>query len=391
MSSAHIERIRKGDYEVETTDKHPKTIGFVILAITFGLFGTWSALAPIDGAALAPGSVTVESYRKTIQHLEGGIVSKIFVRDGDIVKKDAPLLEFSDTQPKAELEIVKSQLFTLEATLARLKAERDNKTQLEIPHTLLQHPKRDNEVIENEKELFKARLETLKGRNEMIASFTSEVTELNELLREGYVDKQRIRELERRKNDLQNQISAYKSEIIDQLTQTQTKITDLKERETALEDRLSRTLVKAPEDGMILGMKAHTIGGVIRSGDPILDIVPRSSKLIVEAQVSPMDIDRVALGSTADIRFSAFKTGTTPVIEGKLIHLSADRLTDQQTGMPYYLAKLEVTEKGLKDLANLQLLPGMPAEVLIKTGERTLLQYLIQPATDGIAKSFIED
>ncbi len=391
MSSAHVERIRKGDYEVQTTDSTPKKIGASILFVTFGLFGTWSALAPLDGAALAPGNVTVESYRKTIQHLEGGIVSKIFVRDGDIVKKDAALLEFSDTQPKAELEIVKSQLFTLEATLVRLKAERDNKTQLEIPHSLLQHPKRDNEVIENEKELFKARLETLNGRNEMIASFTSEVTELNELLREGYVDKQRIRELERRKNDLQNQISAYKSEIIDQLTQTQTKITDLKERETALEDRLSRTLVKAPEDGMILGMKAHTIGGVIRSGDPILDIVPRSSKLIVEAQVSPMDIDRVALGSTADIRFSAFKTGTTPVIEGKLIHLSADRLTDQQTGMPYYLAKLEVTEKGLKDLANLQLLPGMPAEVLIKTGERTLLQYLIQPATDGIAKSFIED
>jgi len=391
MSNAHIERIRKGDYEVQTTDKHPKTIGFLILAITFGLFGTWSALAPIDGAALAPGNVTVESYRKTIQHLEGGIVSKIYVKDGDLVKSGQRLLEFSETQPKAELEIVKGQLFSLNATLLRLMAERDNLNSLVFPDYLSNNKKNDNEALKNEMALFAARRETLTGRQEMINSFTDEINELQDLLKDGFVDKQRIRDLKRRKNDLQNQISAYKAEIIQQLTQLQTKVADLKERETALEDRLSRTLVTAPESGMVLGMKAHTIGGVIRSGDPILDIVPESSELIVEAKVSPMDIDRVSLNSLADIRFSAFKMGTTPVIEGKVIHLSADRLTDEQTGLPYYLAKLEITKKGQNDLANLQLLPGMPAEVLIKTGERTLLQYLIQPATDGFAKSFIED
>jgi epimerase transport system membrane fusion protein len=270
-------------------------------------------------------------------------------------------------------------------------AERDNKNSLVFPDYLSNNKKNDNEALKNEKALFAARRETLTGRQEMINSFTDEIDELQDLLKDGFVDKQRIRDLKRRKNDLQNQISAYKAEIIQQLTQLQTKVADLKERETALEDRLSRTLVTAPESGMVLGMKAHTIGGVIRSGDPILDIVPESSELIVEARVSPMDIDRVSLNSLADIRFSAFKMGTTPVIEGKVIHLSADRLTDEQTGMPYYLAKLEITKKGLNDLANLQLLPGMPAEVLIKTGERTLLQYLIQPATDGFAKAFIED
>lgn len=142
---------------------------------------------------------------------------------------------------------------------------------------------------------------------------------------------------------------------------------------------------------MILGMKVHTIGGVVSPATPLLDIVPSVSDLIVEAQVSPMDIDRIDVGKTADIRFSAFNSSTTPVMEGVVTSISADRLINEQTGMPYYLARLQLTDNGLKRLGDLKLQPGMPAEVLITTGKRTLVQYLLQPATNAFAKSMIED
>ncbi|MDC6678951.1 HlyD family efflux transporter periplasmic adaptor subunit, partial [Leclercia adecarboxylata] len=154
---------------------------------------------------------------------------------------------------------------------------------------------------------------------------------------------------------------------------------------------LTRIVIRAPENGMIIGMKVHTVGGVISPGTPLLDIVPAMSDLIIEAQVSPIDVDRVRVGKPADIRFSAFKSSTTPVMKGEVTQVSADRLINEQTGMPYYLARVALTEEGTKALGSLQLQPGMPAEVLINTGERTMLQYLLQPATDAFAKSMIED
>jgi epimerase transport system membrane fusion protein len=183
----------------------------------------------------------------------------------------------------------------------------------------------------------------------------------------------------------------FRTEVVNQLSEVRTELFDLRERERALMDRVERTVVRAPESGMVLGMKVHTVGGVVRAGEPILDIVPSTSDLVVEAQVSPIDIDRVSTGKLADIRFSAFKSATTPVIEGRVAHVSADRLTNEETGMPYYLARIELTEKGRQLLGDLVLVPGMPAEVLINTGERTLLEYLIQPATNAFARSLIED
>ena len=142
---------------------------------------------------------------------------------------------------------------------------------------------------------------------------------------------------------------------------------------------------------MVIGLSVHTVGGVIGAGTPLLDIVPAEAELVVEARIAPTDIDRVAIGRNADIRFSAFKSSTTPVIEGLLTYISADRLIDMDTGMPYYLGRLELTEEGRTTLGGLTLLPGMPAEVLINTGERTLLNYLMQPAGDALARSLIED
>ena len=183
----------------------------------------------------------------------------------------------------------------------------------------------------------------------------------------------------------------FSSEVVGQLAEVQTRVFDLQERISALQDRIKRIVIRAPEDGMILGMKIHTVGGVVSSGTPLLDIVPSVSDLIVEAQVSPIDIDRVSVGKKADIRFSAFKNATTPEIEGKVVQISADRLMNEQTGMPYYLARVSLTEEGIRSLGALKLQPGMPAEVLINTGDRTMLQYLMQPATDAFARSMIED
>jgi len=183
----------------------------------------------------------------------------------------------------------------------------------------------------------------------------------------------------------------FQEEVAGKLSEGQAMLNDAQQRVAASRDKLERAVIKAPASGMVLGLATHTENGVITPGRPILDIVPQGAELIIEAQVSPMDIDRVVVGLQAEIRFSAFKQSQTPKMEGKVISLSPDRITDERTGNAYYLAKVEVTPKSLKNLGDLQLLPGMPAEVLINTGERTLFRYLVQPASNFFARSFIED
>jgi epimerase transport system membrane fusion protein len=254
------------------------------------------------------------------------------------------------------------------------------------------------------------------SKQSLARSYEEEIVDLRALLADGYVDKQRLREQERSLSRLQAEVAEQQSEsaraavqigeaklkilqlkktfateVAGQLGEARTKVYDLRERLSSLHDRDQRTEVLAPEAGMVMGMTVHTLGGVISPGTPLLDIVPAREELIVEAQVSPIDIDRIAVGRPVDIRFSAFKSSTTPVIGGQLIQISADRLTNKDTGTAYYLARVAVTEEGRQTLGDLALVPGMPAEVLINTGARTLLQYLMQPATNAFARSLIED
>lgn len=427
---------------LETSDRKPRLLGTIIVAVTFGLFGTWAAFAPLDSAALAPGVVMVKSHRKTVQHLEGGIVRDILVTDGTLVDRDQPLLVLDDTQARAELGVLHGQYFVARAMESRLTSERDGHSGVEFAEDLLAAMDlRAVEAIHNEEQIFEARrndrlgevevleqritqletqikgLEALMGSKEELArSYEEEVGDLSELLREGFVDKQRLRDIERSAARTRGEIAEHRAsiaeaqvrigearleilqlnkrfitEVVDQLAEAQARVFDLKERITAIEDRVARTVIRAPDSGMVLGLSTHTIGGVIQSGSPLLDIVPEDDELIVEAQVSPMDIDRIELGMEATIRFSAFRSSTTHVIQGRVIGISADRLIDNQTGQPYYQARVEVTEEGRRTLGGLALLPGMPAEVLIKAGERTLLQYLVQPATNALARSMIED
>ncbi|KRW66609.1 hemolysin secretion protein D [Pseudomonas sp. TTU2014-105ASC] len=424
-----------------TSDSRARFIGYFIVFVTFGIFGTWATFAPLESAALAPGVVTVQSYRKTVQHLEGGIVKELHARDGEVVSAGDPLIVLDDTQVRAEYGITRSQLVATQAMEARLRAERDDLEAVDYSRMLESDSHRAQEARDGETQVFNARRgsrlgevavlekrigqlnEQISGLRSMIAtkgslekSYKDEITELADLLAEGFVDKQRLLDQERKLNMLRSEIADHQSEItktrlqisetelqilqlnkdfsaevVAQLAEVQTKVFDLQERMSALEDRLTRIVIRAPENGMIIGMTVHTVGGVISPATPLLDIVPAQSDLIIEAQVSPIDIDRVRVGKPADIRFSAFNSSTTPVMKGEVVHVSADRLINQDTGMPYYLARVTLTEEGARALGSLQLQPGMPAEVLINTGARTMLQYLVSPATDAFAKSMIED
>jgi membrane fusion protein, type I secretion system len=428
-------------FTLDISDRVPRMIGLYIILAVFGGFGLWALVAPLDSAALAPGVVMVKAHRKTVQHLEGGIVSEILVTEGQLVEQGQKLLVLDDTQARAELGILMGQYYTARAMERRLVAERDSSSVVEFAVTLKAEDTRAREAIRNEQQIFEARrsdrlgeIEVLEQRiiqlesqisglkalvaskEDIVKSYDEEVADLSELLAEGYVNKQRLRELQRNRSRSVGEVADHRAaiaqaeveigetrlqilqlnkrfitEVVDRLAESQARVHDLRERISAIQDRLRRTVITAPNAGIVLGMNTHTIGGVIQPGEPLLDIVPESAELVVDARVAPMDIDRVSVGMEATIRFSAFKNATTPIIHGNVKNISADRLVDKQTGIPYYLARVEVSDEGKKMLGSLVLVPGMPAEVLIKTGERTLFAYLVQPATNAFARSLIEE
>ncbi|MGY6215851.1 HlyD family type I secretion periplasmic adaptor subunit [Methylolobus aquaticus] len=435
---------------VRTDDRRLRRWGIGAVLIMFGGLGGWAVLAPLSSAALAPGLIAVERYRKTVQHLEGGIVKTIDVRDGDIVTQDQGLVTLDSTQAKAQLEVVRGQYLISLAREARLLAQRDGLKQVKYPAELLQnaHDPRAEESIRVQTQTFNVRksahegeislyerqigqlrhkahgLQSQIGSHErLVHSYEEELKDFQSLLKEGYAEKQKVRDLERnlantegQRGELMSDLAAtelqisetelkilqlkkeFQREVAKELSEVQAALFELREKLQSLQDTVTRTVIKAPEPGMVLGLAVHTIGAVIPPGGRLLDIVPQNEKLIVEARLSPLDIDRVRVGQMAEVRFSAFKSRNTPKIEGKLITVSADRLADEngateQDRAGYYLARVEITPEGLQDLArqNLDLLPGMPAEVLINTGERTLMEYLIDPIRDTFARSLIED
>jgi epimerase transport system membrane fusion protein len=428
-----------------TDDRRFRRLGFLVVFAIFGGLGTWAALAPLSSAALAPGVITVENYRKTVQHLEGGIIKTIRVRDGDSVEKDQVLATLDDTQPRAQLEVLRGQYYIAAAREARLIAQRDGLNEVRYPPDLLVHaddPRIDDAIrIQNhtftvrktahdgEISLYRRQIEQLRAklkglqaqitsRDRLVKSFRHELEDFEALLKEGYTERQKVRELERnlaqsegQRGELASELAAtelqisetelkilqlekeLQREVAKELGEVQAALFELREKIQSLESTVARTVVKAPEPGMVLGLSVHTLGGVIQPGGKILDIVPQDERLVVEARLSPQDIDRIQLGQMAEVRFTAFKSRDTPKIEGKLMVVSADRLVDEQTQTSYYLARVEITPEGLQDLARqkLDLVPGMPAEVLINTGERTLFEYLTDPFVNTVTRSFIED
>ncbi len=430
------------DVSLVTNDGPIRAIGMAVLLGTVGILGTWSYLAPIDSAASASGFVTVKSHSKTVQHLDGGIVKELIAKDGDIVSEGDILLTLDGSEIKAQLEILRGQQITFAAQVARLTAERDRLGLVNYPKEVQNlSDARVVEAQQSENQIFNARknahegevsvlnqrisqlnsrIQGLQGqktsKQELKASYTEEAKDLRELLAEGFADKQRLRDLERSLSASTGEIASLSSEIAssemqigetrlqilqiqkqfqeevaNKLSEVQAQLYDINQRLTATTDKVNRIQIKAPSAGRVMGLSIHNVGGVITPGRPILDIVPQGEELIIDARVSPMDIDRVHVGLVAEVRFSAFKQALTPKMMGKLTILSADKLTDERTGAPYYSAKIELTPDSYVKLGNMELLPGMPADVLINTGERTVFEYLMQPITNAFARAFIED
>lgn len=425
-----------------TDDAPIRNIGVMVLICTFGILGTWGYLAPIDSAALAPGFVTVKSHRKTVQHLDGGIVSEMLAKDGDLVHAGDVLIKLDTTETQTQLEIIRGQYITLSAQVARLTAERDNKNQIVYPDSLsdlddvhIRDARQSEDQIflsrksahEGEISVLKQRISQLdsqiKGlqgqrssKMQLTVSYGEEAKDLKELLAEGFADRQRLRDIERNHAMVTGEVASLtaemagneiqigetklqilqlektrQEEIAAKLGEAQAQLYDITQRKVATTDKVNRTEIRSPADGRVLGLSVHNVGGVITPGHPILDIVPQTEELIIDAQVSPMDIDRVSIGLLAEIRFSAFKQVLTPKMEGKVINLSADRITDERSGNVYYQAQIELTPDSYQKLGNIELVPGMPAEVLIRTGERTVFEYLMQPISNAFARALIED
>ena len=412
--------------------------GLGLIFIVFVLLGGWMAYAPLASSAVAIGKVSADFDKKTIQHLEGGKIDKIYVKEGDRVKKDQLLLKLSDVQILAQLNILNSQYQDALALFARLKAQRDNDNQIvffaeSTDETIIKNQKNIFETtkrkIEDEKIITQSRIVQLQnqidGLNSLIkskvnrrASISEEILEWESLFKQRLVDKQRIRDLERENNMIEGDLAStrsdiakineqiseiqnqqllrekeYQKETLERYVEAKSLIADLKSKITAAEDTLERTNIVAPIDGTVVGFEINTEGGVITPAKPILEIVPQDSKLIVIAQVQITDIDKVQVGLLADIRFSAFDLKQSHVIEGEVIHVSADSFIEQDGKSQYYSAKIQVTPEGVQILKdnNFVLVAGMPAEVMINVGERTTLSYFLKPFMDMFSRSFNEE
>lgn len=424
-----------GKTPVNSSVEDPRRIirqGMIIIGVFFGVLGIWSAFAHISGAVVGPGKVKIETERKTVQHLEGGIVDSILVREGDEVKEGQTLIVLESIQVDASVDMLRKQLTAFMAAQARFSAEKDMKDAIVWPAELekLARDSAAEDVLINEQKIFLARREALQGQVSMlkaqIAQIDAQISGLDEQLRaeqaiiatleeelkakrqlmaERYLEKSHVLELERqlanhqgsrgrlkqaipearqRRAEIRLRITDLTNRFVEdatgQLGKLDNEILQLKEKLRPLRDAKTRLNVTAPVSGKVVGLKIHSKGGVIRPGEPLLEIVPADNPLIVEMQVPVNKITEVHVGQHALVQLDAFDTRLIPHIKAKVVHISADRIEERTMSgvMPYYLCYVEIDPDELK-AANLYLSPGMPATVFITTKERTVLYYMMEP------------
>ena len=401
-------------------------IGAFIVLVGFGGFGLWAVFAQLGSAVISQGEVVLESYRKTIQHYEGGIVENIAVRDGDLVQKGDLLVQLETTQWQGEMRSSSQNMFSSLIELERLQHEQQLSETLEFSDRVLAAAAESPDlqsVLVQQKRLYTARIEsytkeqqTLASRVQQTLAVVKGLEQQRKLLeeqitliskeQEAYAtlqderlgDGMRARELARQGLSLRNEAARLKAdqertllqasevevqlannqqtfqkEVGERIRTAQNNYFEAQERFLVMQDKVNRSSIRAPEAGYVVNMQLHTIGGITNSGQDILDLVPVSDNFVVEARIEVQDINSVFVGQKSDIRFSAFDQRTTPSIEGEVGHISADRITDKQTGMHYYLTRVRVTEEGAESLAKLKLIPGMPAEVMLRRESRTFL------------------
>jgi membrane fusion protein, type I secretion system len=415
----------------------------LVCCFVLGL-GTWSTFAPLESAAIAFGTVESESSRKTIQHLEGGIIREIMVADGDAVRAGQTLIALEDTKASAEVQSLRGQLWDAIAREARLMAEQHSEKLISFPPEL-EIAQRESQsiaaVLAGQRNIFETRqrvfqsqiavnrekrsqvekeIEGLKAQenaaSKRIGIVRDEAATVAYLVEKGLERRPRLLNLEREAADIEGrrgeigaQISRAEqvisesqtnllklendrqSEIAQSLREAQNQIFQLRERLQAANDQLQRTLVKSPEDGIVTDLRVHTLGGVIGAGAPLMDLVPRQDRLVVTARVRPEDIDVVRLGLDADVTLLPYNPRRVPRLKGTVTHLSADRLLDKRTDQPYYAAKIRVQDPLAAGINGISIIPGMPAEVFIKTGRGTVALYALKPLLDSFNRAFRED
>lgn len=429
--------------EVDTDETHYTKLGWWIVLAGFGGFILWASFAPLDKGVPISGTVTVASHLQAVQHQTGGIVDSILVKEGDHVKVGQTLVRMNDVQIKAQAEITRSQLHAAHAVEARLLTERDGKNEIIFPAELLslQNDPRiaNNLIIQNQ--LFSSRklalqheiaaldegtaglkvqlrgLEASKvSKNQQLKFLEEQLVSLRDLAKDGFVPRNRVLELERTYTQLAGEISSdignigrtqrqiteleqrrihrqqeYQKEVRQQLSDIQREANSLSSRLSGQDFELANVEVKAPVDGIVVGMNVFTEGGVIGPGFKLMDIVPSDDVLVITGQVPVHLIDKVYVDLQVDLIFSALNQKKTPNIPGTVTQVSADRLTDERTGLPYYNMKAKVTSEGIKQLSDQQIRAGMPVEIFIKTGERSLMSYLFKPILDRAHSSLSEE
>jgi HlyD family type I secretion membrane fusion protein len=417
-------------------------IGLLIVALTFGGTLLWSSLAPLSSAVIASGLVKVDSSRKKIQHPEGGIVREILIRDGAVVKAGDPLIRLDKTRADASHGVLQSGYDAALAYQSRLQSERDNLATISFAPELL--ARRDDpkvaELIDSQITQFNARRTSLTGqlsilqkqvvylqrgieglsaqaraKEEQLQSLKKEIAGYSELLAKGMVEKTRIwnieREISRLSGEKAEHLSdidksrasisekelemfqlrkAFREDVVEQLRKAQSEINDYTERLGAAQQTVEQTEIKSPVDGTVVDVKVHTAGGVVGPGEVLMEVVPINDRLVIEAKVRPEDIDRVHVGLNAGIKLAAFDQRALDELNGRVTYVSADAIEDAKLGLFYFLIRLEVTDEELKRYKDKLIQPGMMADVFVRTGERTFLNYLFHPLVQSFNAAWRE-
>ncbi len=418
--------------------------GLICVLILGGGFGGWAATASLKGAVIASGQLRVESNRQVVQHLDGGVVGEILVRDGDVVEAGEVLIKLDDTLLRSELVTLESQLFEIIARRGRLEAVQVDAGEIKFDDELLSvaqdYPEVDA-LIEGQVALFLASRESnAKQRDVLVerkAQFGEQITGIDaqlssydrqselieeelvgvrQLLKRGNIQKTRLLSLEReaarligeagqltaQRAQLQGQISEIdievlrmdattREEAIAELRELGFRELELKERRLALRERLSRLDIRAPRMGVVIDSTVHALKAVVRPAEPILYIVPNDAKMVIDARVEPINRDSIFTGQDAVLVFSAFNTRTTPELFGTISQVSPDSTVDEQTGMAYYKAEVAMNEGEITKLEGQELVAGMPVEVYIQTGDRTPFNYMFKPVTDYFNRALREE
>ena len=433
--------------EDEVNTQKPIRLGAAVLVVGFGAFLLWAGFAPLDQGVPASGTVAIETRKKTIQHSTGGVVKDVLVKEGQWVKEGEVLMEVSDTQARANNETIRQAYLSQRAVEARLEAELQNASSIHFGSDTTGN-KADpfvQQLMLTQQNLFAARRasfvaevsaleqsiqalkdqlwgvdQSLTNRLVQIQLQEKHLKSIKTLAEEGYAPKNQVLQMEQTQTELKTALSDLKSnqarlsrsieesqfrmaqrkqdylkDAMGQLAEVKKEVQAGKERLTATNEELARTQIKSPVEGQVVGMSISATGGVVMAGQKLMDVVPKSEALLIDAKVLPHIIDKVHTGMDVSVRFNTFANTPQLVVPGKLMALSSDVISDPNAGMAgvssYYLGRVEITPEGLKILGSRVLQPGMPTEVLFKVGERTLLNYIMYPLTKRIAASLKEE